>query len=200
MTDWRGILLYARTHGADVYLLGTSAAIAALCITLHTNVSVGNLDGTATTSLSAAVAMVIGILAGGTWTARNEQLDHLLTRSPARIRHLHPILVILLSGVLTALAAWTVLGQFEAGAEYLRSGLLWGGLSIVSAVIIGGAFSWVVPVGYLLVLANVGYDESGFPRWWNIAFRPSDEMLSWAICAGVAFCAITLARFVPHRR
>jgi hypothetical protein len=102
-----------------------------------------------------------------------------------------------------ALAAGATFGLLPGGTlallRYLAGTT---GLGLLSAVVLGGAFGWVGPMGYLLVTEVALTGDSTTPWVW--AARPTHDVGA-AICAGAiyvaALVAITLfgARSAPAR-
>lgn len=197
MTDGWALVLYVRTHNGVTYVVGTLLALGVLCLSLRTTIALGNLDSTASTPLSASIVMVLGILAGGTWDARAPEQDRLLTGRPTCVRCAHPVVVITVSCVAAAVTMWFYLGAPAGAAVYFRTTLLWCGLGFASAALLRSTLAWVLPMAYLVILANVGYDSHGAPLWWNIPFRAPGAVTAWV---GALLVAIWGAAVAIRRR
>lgn len=164
----RGVWLYARTHRALPYALGTAACCALLPRANSSAAGLGSIDGHGSTAALAAMLFLLGTLAGGTWTSRAHGQDRLLTDTPALVRIGHGWVVTLLSAAATGLTTAVFL---TPATDWYRTVLpvgLWAALSLCSSVLLTSAYSWVLPLAYFLVTGAVGFQHDGSPASWNL--------------------------------
>jgi hypothetical protein len=166
---------------------------------LHSRAELDNLDGTVSTPIVVAVGLLLGVLVGATWTSRGAGQDQHLTRIPSRVRALHPWLLASVTSALSFIVVGVIDADPASGLVTVRSVLLWSGLALLSATLLGGTYCWVAPVVCFLALANSGYENGGAVRWWNVPALPSGSAGAWTIAMAVMIGASLLAFRWPAR-
>ena len=115
-----------------------------------------------------------------------------------------PILdVVLATGTaVAALAAALVVSLVTSAPEVLTAGR--NGIAYVGLVLIGGRMAGpragpLLPAAIVVLIAVVGGDASGQPRWWALPLSPPDSALAWG--ASLACLVVgAVATLVPRPR
>jgi hypothetical protein len=101
------------------------------------------------------------------------------------------VAVVLAAAAFTALAAGATGGYLPGGSlSLLRNLAGMTGTGLLSAAVLGGAFGWVGPMGYLLVVE--GGLAGGWSTPWLWPGRPPGD-LGGALCASAVFAAGVIA-------
>ncbi|WP_146251986.1 hypothetical protein [Xylanimonas oleitrophica] len=156
---------------------------------------ISSWDGTATTPIAVAIGAGLGVAAATTWTARGgAHEDTMVTRIPALVRVLHPIVVGAASTAVAALSAALVYGNAGRVVVSVRAVLLWSALAFIGAALGRAQLAWVGPAVYFLFLGTVGYHSDGTPLWWNVPMLPPADIGAWALTLGVVTMAAVAIR------
>ncbi|WP_202121254.1 hypothetical protein [Streptomyces sp. BA2] len=82
----------------------------------------------------------------------------------------------------------------ESGAVFVRSLLIWLGLALLSAAVLGQQLGWAIPLASVLFL--VWYPNN----WWDWTANPPTDLFSWAVAAIALSIGVTATAATPWRR
>ena len=193
-TDAHALWLYTRTHHGLTFACGAGVLGVLLVLSTHTSRVIATWDGSSSTPLNIAALTGLGILTATTWPNRGgPQEDSLMTRSPALIRRLHPLVITLGSCAFAAAVTAMISTSCPQMLITTRAVLLSSSLAFLGAGTGRSFLAWCLPVAYFMALTTVGYMPSGTPRWWNVPMQPFDNHTAWiltATAAAVAGCVV----------
>ncbi|MGW5734740.1 MULTISPECIES: hypothetical protein [Streptomyces] len=82
----------------------------------------------------------------------------------------------------------------DSGVVFVRSVVVWLGLALVSAELLGPQLGWAVPLASVLLL--VWYPST----WWDWTARPGADLFSWTVAAVALGLGVTATAATPWRR
>lgn len=175
-----GVALYARAH----HVLGYAIGLAVLGLV---DVLVGSRQ-IALPMSGASIAFVREIpsayaaLAVGTFATAMADFERSAAQRAARVRLAHLALAIV--------ATTVVQGVVELAAESsgsaiiaMRSVLIWQGLALISARLMGETLCWVLPLASILPLTYFQQASDGSNRWWAWPSQSSTSLACWLLAA-----------------
>ncbi|MGW7085183.1 hypothetical protein ACWGH2_17065 [Streptomyces sp. NPDC054871] len=81
-----------------------------------------------------------------------------------------------------------------SGTVFVRSLLIWLGLALLSAAVLGQQLGWAIPLASVLFL--VWYPNN----WWDWTANPPIDLFSWAVAAVALSLGVTATAATPWRR
>ncbi|MGW7272306.1 hypothetical protein ACWGH5_17465 [Streptomyces sp. NPDC054864] len=81
-----------------------------------------------------------------------------------------------------------------SGTVFVRSTLIWLGLALLSARVLGQQLGWVIPLTSVLFLVWFPHD------WWDWTANPPGDLFGWAAAAIALGLGVTATAATPWRR
>ncbi|MFF1693395.1 hypothetical protein ACFVXC_07200 [Streptomyces sp. NPDC058257] len=82
----------------------------------------------------------------------------------------------------------------DSGIVFVRSALIWLGLALLSARLLGQQLGWAIPLASVLFLVWYPGD------WWDWTSNPATDVFSWTVAAIALGLGVTATAATPWRR
>lgn len=140
--------------------------------------------------LPVATATMIGV---GTRSAVGD-LEGTAIRSLPGLRVAHLTINLMVASLATAVGSARIVfdpNSQLSGPAALRNLLVFTGLSLISAALLGSSWAWPLPLSLAIASTTVG-TAAGAPQWWAVPIRPDGDPLAAALSAAVLAAGVAM--------
>ncbi|MGW6021128.1 hypothetical protein [Streptomyces sp. NPDC055099] len=190
------LLRYARVHRAAAVLAGTAVVALLSAVFGGTNIALPSIgSGGVTTGvpyrheLPLLSAVFLAAALDGAMSAHDAM-------GAATMHRLRAAYCTALTSTVCAFSfgAEALANGPESGTVFVRSLLIWLGLALLSAAVLGQQLGWVIPLTSVLFLV-------WFPlNWWDWTANPATDLFSWAVAAIALSLGVASTAATPWRR
>ncbi|MGW7071894.1 hypothetical protein ACWGII_11515 [Streptomyces sp. NPDC054855] len=190
------LLRYARVHRGPAVLLGTAVVALLSALFGGANIAIPSIgSGGVSTGvpyrqeLPLLTAVFLSAALDGAMSAHDAMGASTMHRLRAMYCTALTLTVCAFSFGTEALA-----GGADSGVVFVRSTLIWLGLALLSAGVLGHQLGWAVPLASVLIL--IWYPGN----WWDWTAKPAADPFSWAAAAIALLLGVMAAAATPWRR
>lgn len=190
------LLRYARVHRAATVLTGTAVVALLSAFFGGTNIALPSIgSGGVTTGvpyrleLPLLSAVFLSAALDGAMSAH----DAMGASTMHRLRAVY-CTALTLTVCAFSFGAEALADGPESGIVFIRSLLIWLGLALLSAAVLGQQLGWVIPLASVLFL--VWYPLN----WWDWTANPATDPFSWAVAAMSLTLGVAATAATPWRR
>ncbi|MCM3887595.1 hypothetical protein [Frankia sp. R82] len=196
----RAAVRYGRTHHAAGYLAG-------LVVLATADVLFGSRElvlplADVPIAYRHEIPVAYAVLPAATLHSPMADFEQGATGRYQHVRRVHLILVVVLTAA-AQLGVEAASDSWPAGVAALRSVLIWAGVALLSARLLGITLSWVLPLVSILPLTFLQQNADGTDRWWDWTRQPPGALGCWLIAAAsltLGLMLFHLDRWTPRRR
>jgi hypothetical protein len=175
---------YARLHRLPLHLAALVALAGCQLWLGATAISVpsAHVGGDSSVQLRMLAALAGAALTVGSLHSPMATQEAAASHTHRRYERAH--LLVAGAAVSTALCGAEFLTRSpESALTLLRALLIWTGLALLSARLLGRQQAWILPLATLFPLTYLGWDGVGTVHWWNWIWIPAGAPACWALAA-----------------
>ncbi|WNI30147.1 hypothetical protein [Streptomyces sp. ITFR-6] len=196
MTGNDDLLRYGRAHRGGAVLAGTAAVAILSALFGGTHIalpSIGNGGITTGLPFRHELPLLSAVFLTATLGGAMSEHDEMGGAAMHRLRGAYCALLTLTACAFSFGTEALATGP-AAGAVFVRSVLIWLGLALLSAKLLGQQLGWAIPLASALLL--IWYPKT----WWDWTANPPTELCSWAVAGTALGAGVVATAATPWRR
>lgn len=190
------LLRYARVHRATAVLTGTAVVALLSAFFGGTNIALPSIgSGGVTTGVPyrQELPLLSAVFLSAAFDGAMSAHDAMGASTMHRLRAVY-CTALTLTVCAFSFGAEALANGPESGTVFIRSLLIWLGLALLSAAVLGQQLGWVIPLTSVLFL--VWYPHN----WWDWTANPATDLVSWAIAPIALSLGVAATAATPWRR